>query len=155
MSLLFRIHSQGINHVLHSSFGSSAEDPGTLLLSVSNQIHIHLFVQPTLDLAHAQLHLRFLSQAQLHLRITVRTTCLPTCTSVVQASPWPSDHRRVINRESSLGQNNISVGRDEPWYDIRFIIPKSQVPGHSVRVWTSWLRSSGSDQHIPEMVRHC
>ena len=87
---------------------------------------------------------------------TVRTTCLPTCTSVVQASPWPSDHRHVIlNRESSLGQNNISVGRDEPWYDIRFIVPKSQVPGHSVRVWTSWLRSSGSDQHTPGMARHC
>ena len=50
-------------------FGSSVEDPGTFLLSVSNQIPIHLSVQPTLDLAHAQLHLRLFSQAQLHLRI--------------------------------------------------------------------------------------
>ena len=33
---------------------------------------------------------------------TVRTTCLPTCTSVVQASSWPLDHRHVIfNRERS------------------------------------------------------
>ena len=134
----------------------SVKDPGTFLLSVSNNTHTSFRSTYVGSCTRATASALTLHRRNCICAFTVLTTCLPTCTSVVQVSSWPLDHRHVIlNRESSLGQNNISVGRDEHWYDIRFIVPQPSVPGHSVRVCTSWLRSSGSDQHTPRMARHC